>query len=185
LGASVLPRGRCSLRRLTATRSYASLTQRQLGATKSISWNQVAISTAPKINGATLAERAHHPHSPADCGGSRRARGWRACVVPDPETKAQTSARRLSLRPFANGRLVSGDVAREAFCSACSPSSSGATIPGTERHPGQTDTRARGTNVHTASDPTPASSARSYHNSSPFSSYRVPHKRHERLTPFT
>jgi hypothetical protein len=57
----------------------------------------------------------------------------------------------------------------------------GATIPGTGRRPGQTGGRARGPNVSTASDPTPASSTKNYHTPTPFSSYRVSHKRHKRL----
>jgi hypothetical protein len=57
----------------------------------------------------------------------------------------------------------------------------GATIPGTERRPGQTGGRARGLNVSTASDPTPASRTKNYHTPTPFSSYRVSHKRHKRL----
>src|SRR3954453_5300104 len=69
----------------------------------------------------------------------------------------------------------------ETFCSACSPGGPGATIPGTGRRPGQTVGRARGLSVSTACDPTPASDTIDYHNSTPFSSYRVPHKRHKWL----
>src|SRR3954465_15560186 len=62
------------------------------------------------------------------------------------------------------------------------PQRLGATIPSTERRPGQTDTRARGSIDQTAFDPTPPPTLMEYQKLSPFSSFRVPHKRHKRLT---
>src|SRR5512135_3324553 len=69
----------------------------------------------------------------------------------------------------------------ETICSACSPGVRG------PQYRVRGDVRARrlgelGASVdQTASDPTPASSLRDYQNSTPFSSYRVPHQRHKRL----
>jgi len=64
-----------------------------------------------------------------------------------PGSKAQTSARRSAVTRTGRRRRASENVARETFCSTCSPKS-GATIPGTRRRPGQTDTRARGSTDH-------------------------------------
>ena len=62
------------------------------------------------------------------------------------------------------------------------PQESGATIPGTQRRPGQTDTRARGTIEESASYPTPASNHRLPKGRSIFI---IPSaaKRHKGLTP--
>src|SRR3954468_15098437 len=81
--------------------------------------------------------------------------------------------------PTDHRRRASEDIARGDILLHVLPGGPGATIPGTGRRPGQTVGRARGLNVSTASDPTPASSFMDYQNSTPFSSYRVPHQRHK------
>ena len=53
------------------------------------------------------------------------------------------------------------------------PQESGATIPGTQRRPGQTDTRARGTNDHRPPTRHPPPTI-DYHGPAPFSSFREP-----------
>ena len=76
-------------------------------------------------------------------------------------------------------RRASEDIARETFCSACSPRVRG------RQYRVRGDVRARllgeleASIDQTASDPTPTSDTIDYHSATPFSSYRVPHKRHK------
>jgi hypothetical protein len=86
----------------------------------------------------------------------------------------------LGIRIFQDlRRRASEDVARETFCSACSPGVRG------RQYRVRGDVRARlvgelrASIDHTASDPTPASDTMDYQSPTPFSSYRVPHKRHK------
>src|SRR4051794_26579407 len=78
-------------------------------------------------------------------------------------------------------RRAPEDVAVGVILLRVLPGEPGATIPGTERRPGQTGGRARGLIVSPASDPTPASSTKNYHTPTPFSSYRVSHRRHKAI----
>src|SRR4051812_20315221 len=89
--------------------------------------------------------------------------------------------RAVATTPTDHRRRASEDVARGGILLRVLPGGPGATIPGTERRPGQTVGRARGLSGSTASDPTPASSLMDYQNSTAFSSYRVPLGRHKRL----
>ena len=83
------------------------------------------------------------------------------------------SAHRSAVTRTDHRRRVSEDVARETFCSAC-PQESGATIPGTQRRPGQTHTRARGTiEARPPTRHTPPAT-KNYQKAAQFSSFRVP-----------
>ena len=73
--------------------------------------------------------------------------------------------------------LVAGDerqrTSRGRHSAPRAPQESGATIPGTRRRPGQTDTRARGSTDHRPPTRHPPPTI-GYQNPTPFSSFRVP-----------
>src|SRR5262249_55249704 len=105
--------------------------------------------------------------------------------MPDPQSRHRLEcaiATETSEPGLSNWRKrAPEDVASGSHSAPRAHPRTGATILGTERRPGQTGGRARGLNVSTASDPTPASSTKNYHTPTPFSSFRVPHQRHMRL----
>src|SRR3954452_11383953 len=96
-----------------------------------------------------------------------------------PGMRAQTSARRSDQHRETTGGVRRRTSLWETFCSACSPGVRG------RQYRVRGDVRARllgeleASVDQTACDPTPASETIDYHNSTPFSSYRVPHKRHK------
>ncbi len=76
-----------------------------------------------------------------------------------PGSMAQTSARRMPSHGLV-AEVERRRTSRGRHSAPRAPQESGATIPGTQRRPGQTDTRARGTIEESASYPTPASNHR-------------------------
>jgi hypothetical protein len=99
-------------------------------------------------------------------------RGGRASVVPDP---VRWHRHRRAVVP--SRELVAGDERRGTsqgrHSAPRAPQESGATIPGTRRRPGQTDTRARGSNDHRPPTRHPPPNI-DYQGPAPFSSFRVP-----------
>ena len=98
--------------------------------------------------------------------------GVRASVVPDPVRRHR---HRRAVVP-SHG-LVGEDerrrTSRGRHSALRASQGSGATIPGTERRPGQTDTRARGSNDHRPLTRHPLPTI-GYQGPTPFSSFQVP-----------
>src|SRR5271165_1946659 len=89
-----------------------------------------------------------------------------------PGSMAQTSARRMS----SHGLVAEDErrrTSRGRHSAPRAPQESGATIPGTRRRPGQTDTRARGSTDHRPPTRHPPPTI-GYQSPTPFSSFRVP-----------
>src|SRR5271157_1759700 len=88
--------------------------------------------------------RDNTPRPPLVAGGALLSGGGRASVVPDPVRRHRH--RRAVVRSHV---LITGDECRRTsrgrHSAPRAPQESGATIPGTQRRPGQTHTRARGT----------------------------------------
>src|SRR5208337_3197809 len=82
-----------------------------------------------------------------------RRRGYIACGGAcfrgaGPVTMAQTVARRRTVAQLTAAGSVCRRTSRGRHSAPRAPQESGATIPGTRRRPGQTDTRARGSTDH-------------------------------------
>src|SRR5271157_2360445 len=80
----------------------------------------IVYDTAPKIRPGIGRVARQHPQTPIGRRGCTAFGG--ACFRgAGPGSKAQTSARRSAVTRTDHQRRVSEDVARETFCSACSP----------------------------------------------------------------
>jgi len=112
------------------------------------------------------------PPDSHEAPGVHCLRGGRASVVPDP---VPWHRHRRAVVP-SHG-LIAGDerrrTSRGRHSAARAPQESGATIPGTRRRPGQTDTRARGSTDHRPPTRHPPPTI-GYQSPTPFSSFRVP-----------
>ncbi len=116
--------------------------------------------------------RNNTPRPPLVAGGALLS-GGRASVVPDPVRRHRH--RHTVVRSHV---LITGDECRRTsrgrHSAPRAPQESGATIPGTQRRPGQTHTRARGTiEARPPTRHTPPAT-KNYQKAAQFSSFRVP-----------
>src|SRR5271157_3108124 len=117
--------------------------------------------------------RAHITPIPPRGAGGTLLSGGRASVVPDP-VRRHRHRRAVVLSHV----LITGGVGRRTsrgrHSAPRAPRGSGATIPGTQRRPGQTHTRARGTiEARPPTRHTPPAT-KNYQKAAQFSSFRVP-----------
>jgi hypothetical protein len=115
---------------------------------------------------------AINPQTPMRRRGHTAFGGGCASVVPDP---VRWHRHRRAVVP--SRELVAEDerrrTSRGRHSAPRAPQGSGATIPGTLRRPGQTDTRARGSNDHRPLTRHPPPTI-GYQGPTPFSSFREP-----------
>ena len=129
------------------------------------------IRTAPKIRPGIGRVARQSPQTPM------RRRGYTACGGACFRGAGPVPWHRHRRAVVPSHGLVAGDerrrTSRGRHSAPRAPQESGATIPGTRRRPGQTDTRARGSTDHRPptrhSPPTIG-----YQGPTPFSSFRVP-----------
>jgi hypothetical protein len=125
---------------------------------------------APKIRPG-IGHVARQNRLPRSWRGHRS--GGRASVVPNPVRWHRPRRAVLPSHELVAGSVCRG-TSRGRHSAPRAPQESGATIPGTQRRPGQTDERARGsTEDRPPTRPTPPAT-KNYQKAAQFSSSRVP-----------
>ena len=134
-------------------------------------WVVFPAAAAPKIRPGIRRVARNTPRPPLVAGGALLS-GGRASVVPDPVRRHR---HRRAVVP--SHLLITGDECRRTsrgrHSAPRAPQESGATIPGTQRRPGQTHTRARGTIEARPPTRHAPPATKNYQKAAQFSSFRV------------